>query len=103
MSRNTQGKIKKANQSSRVSKKKRARERKDYSLLPWLMTIVGITAICFLPMLQNEFTNWDDEYYVLRNQMLRGPDWQGILTTQVLGNYHPLTILSYAFNYAISG
>jgi tetratricopeptide (TPR) repeat protein len=54
-------------------------------------------------MLKNEFTNWDDEFYVVNNQLLRGPDWKGIFSQQVLGNYHPLTILSYAFNFAISG
>jgi hypothetical protein len=54
-------------------------------------------------MLKNEFTNWDDEFYVINNQLLRGPDWKGIFSQQVLGNYHPLTILSYAFNFAISG
>jgi hypothetical protein len=57
----------------------------------------------FMAMLKNEFTNWDDEFYVINNQLLRGPDWKGIFSQQVLGNYHPLTILSYAFNFAISG
>ena len=54
-------------------------------------------------MLKSEFTNCDDEYYIINNQLLRGPDWKGIFSEQVLGNYHPLTILSYAFNYAVSG
>lgn len=65
--------------------------------------LVLTTAICFWPMLQNEFVNWDDEFYVTNNLLIRGPDWTGIATSQVLGNYHPLTMLSYAFNYAISG
>jgi tetratricopeptide (TPR) repeat protein len=65
-------------------------------------TLVLITAIAFFPMLFNEFTNWDDEYYVINNELLRGPDWKGIFTQPVVGNYHPLTILSLALNYAIS-
>lgn len=77
--------------------------KEKYPLLPWLLFIGAITAICFFPSLFNEFTNWDDEYYVVNNRMLRGPDWKAIFSTQVLGNYHPLTISSYAFNYAISG
>src|SRR5215204_3772919 len=81
--------------------KKAGRQYKN-SLLPWLLLVSGITAICLFPMLQNEFTNWDDEYYVINNPMLRGPDWKAIFSQQVLGNYHPLTILSYAFNYSIS-
>lgn len=99
---------KKKNPKFRKNTKPRQAAIKRRVAINWKMifhpaVIVVVTAICFWPMLQNEFTNWDDEYYVLRNQMLRGPDWGAILTTQVLGNYHPLTILSYAFNYAVSG
>lgn len=93
----------KTKQSGKTPVKKKVRIKRHYPLLPWLLFIGAITAICLFPMLFNEFTNWDDEFYVTRNQLLRGPDWGGIATTQVLGNYHPLTILSYAFNYAISG
>jgi len=102
MASKKQSKAKKTNEPKPAAARK-IKKTKDYSLLPWLLVIVGITAICLFPMLQNEFTNWDDEYYVVNNPMLRGPDWKGIFSMQVLGNYHPLTILSYAFNYAISG
>ena len=76
--------------------------KKDRSLLPWICLIIGITAICLWPMLNNEFTNWDDEYYVLNNKLLRGPDWSGIVSDPVVGNYHPLTVITLAFNYSIS-
>lgn len=82
-------------------KHKAAMNRRDV-LYPAILVMI-ITAICLWPMLKNEFTNWDDEYYIVNNELLRGPDWRGIFSKQVLGNYHPLTILSYAFNYAISG
>jgi hypothetical protein len=72
-------------------------------LWPWVLTILAITAICFWPMLQNGFTNWDDEGYVLKNKLLAGPDWNGIFSQPVVGNYHPLTIISLAINYSISG
>lgn len=83
--------------------KKKLKEKRDYSLLPWFCLVAVLTAVCLWPMLKNEFTNWDDEFYVINNPLLRGPDWKGIFSQQVLGNYHPLTILSYAFNFAISG
>src|SRR6186713_27755 len=83
--------------------KKKLKEKRDYSLLPWLLLVAILTAVCLWPMLKNEFTNWDDEFYVINNPLLRGPDWKGIFSQQKLGNYHPLTILSYAFNYSISG
>ncbi|HMK19509.1 MAG TPA: hypothetical protein VK492_15000 [Chitinophagaceae bacterium] len=88
--------------SSSPAPKKKAKEKRDYSLLPWFFLVAVLTAVCLWPMLKNEFTNWDDEFYVVNNQLLRGPDWKGIFSKQVLGNYHPLTILSYAFNFAIS-
>ena len=81
--------------------KKVALKRKD-PVLPWVLLICGITAVCLWPMLNNEFTNWDDEFYVINNKLLRGPDWQGIFTEPVVGNYHPLTVITLAFNYAIS-
>ena len=83
--------------------RKKLKEKRDYSLLPWLLLVAILTAVCLWPMLKNEFTNWDDEFYVINNPLLRGPDWKGIFSQQKLGNYHPLTILSYAFNYSISG
>ncbi|HET9826143.1 MAG TPA: hypothetical protein VFP87_12475 [Chitinophagaceae bacterium] len=68
-----------------------------------LLIAVGAATVCFLPMLKNDFTNWDDEVYVIKNSLLRGPDWTGIFTTTISSNYHPLTIISLALNYQISG
>jgi len=65
--------------------------------------VAVITALCLFPLLRNGFTNWDDEYYVVNNSLLRGPDWIGIFTRPVVSNYHPLTVLSLAANFAISG
>jgi len=73
------------------------------TLFPWLFALVAITAICFFPMLNNGFTNWDDEFYVIKNEMLRGPDWQAIFSRDVVGNYHPLTIITLAINYSLTG
>jgi hypothetical protein len=72
------------------------------SLWQWLSGIAAVTAVCLFPMLKNEFTNWDDEFYVINNNLLPGPDLAGIFSEPVVGNYHPLTVLSLAFNYAIS-
>ncbi|HET9826142.1 MAG TPA: hypothetical protein VFP87_12470, partial [Chitinophagaceae bacterium] len=70
----------------------------------WLLSAAIVTtAVCFIPMLKNHFTNWDDEYYVINNTLLRGPDWHGIFTQPVVSNYHPLTIISLAINYALTG
>jgi protein O-mannosyl-transferase len=68
-----------------------------------MLTVAVITALCLFPLLRNGFTNWDDHSYVLSNSLLRGPDWMGIFTRPVVSNYHPLTVLSLAGNYVISG
>lgn len=72
------------------------------TLLFLALGVLVITAICFSPMLNNTFTNWDDEFYVVTNSLLRGPDWQGIFSKPVVSNYHPITIISLAINYHIS-
>jgi tetratricopeptide (TPR) repeat protein len=82
---------------------------KDYlksdklTILILLVILVSSTIILFSPGLKNNFINWDDDLYVLNNALLRGPDWAAIFTKPVAYNYHPLTILSLALNYAISG
>ena len=86
-----------------IAKAEKTKSLANRSLLPWLLPVLALTAICFLPMLSNGFTNWDDELYVKENPLLKGPDWQGIFSQASASNYHPLTILSLAFNYAISG
>src|SRR5688572_25855132 len=83
--------------------KQRKPKEKSQSLLPWILPILLVTGICFFPMFNNSLTNWDDEYYVVQNALLRGPDWEGIFTKPVVSNYHPLTVASLALNYAISG
>ncbi|MCC6460598.1 MAG: hypothetical protein IT260_09030 [Saprospiraceae bacterium] len=69
----------------------------------WLIALLGLTGLVFAPMLHNQFTNWDDEAYVVNNMLLRGPDWAGIFTQPLVSNYHPLTVLSLALNYQLSG
>ena len=56
----------------------RVPEQKITQALPLLILAMVITAVCFSPMLQNGFTNWDDFDYVTNNPLLRGPDWSGI-------------------------
>jgi hypothetical protein len=57
----------------------------------------------FCRCLKNGFTNWDDEFYLSITNYSEDPDWAGIFNTPVLSNYHPLTIISLAINFAISG
>jgi len=78
------------------------RKRRGRSLLV-LAGILAVTAIVYVPSLGNGFTNWDDPYYVTQNPLVIHPGFREVLTTEVAGNYHPLTIWSLALNYSISG
>ena len=102
MGKKTKKNIQKAIHPRQASTPVQKKERKR-SLLPWLLALIVITTVCFFPMLKNGFTNWDDDFYVINNALLRGPDWAGIFSKPVVSNYHPITIATLAINYSISG
>ena len=62
----------------------------------------------FSPGLTNEFVNWDDYAYIVDNPLIRSLSFANIahlfnFKTEVVGNYHPLTVLSYAVEYKLVG
>lgn len=64
---------------------------------PWIA--LAITAIFFFNSLSNGFVNWDDDVNILENPNLAAFNWEavkGIFTSDVIGNYNPLTILTFA-------
>ncbi len=73
-----------------------------------LLSIVSCICIAFSiylflkPCLENELTNWDDAGYLLNNNLIRDLSFDGIkniFSKPIMGNYHPITILSYALEY----
>ena len=86
----------------------RARPRSVPPAPRWIpgLALIGVlllTFIVYLPSLGNGFTNWDDPSYVTKNPLVVHPHVRDLLLTPVGGNYHPLTVLSLALNYRISG
>ncbi len=71
--------------------------------MKWLVAavILVITYIAFSPSLKNEFTNWDDPTYITDNSLVvnNKVPVKEIITTPVSLNYHPLTMLTLAWNY----
>jgi protein O-mannosyl-transferase len=67
--------------------------------------IAALTFIIFLPSLQNDFVNWDDDVYIYHNINIQSlnssfPRW----AFQVhASNWHPLTWISHAIDYAVWG
>ncbi len=71
-----------------------------YSIVP-----IMLTAIAFYGIWNDSFTNWDDEAYVSENPFIFSLSWHTILrilspTTFVSLDYHPITVISFALNYA---
>jgi len=60
--------------------------------------IASITFIAFLPSLNNGFTYWDDDSYVVNNPDIRDFTFKNLITiftSSYVGNYQPLTLLTY--------
>ena len=65
-----------------------------------------ITTAVFLPVLRGEFLNWDDDKYILHNNAIQNFDiamvrWAS--TSTYMYNWHPVTWLSHALDFAIWG
>ena len=76
--------------------------------LLWLLGIIILTYIAFIPALKNGFTNWDDNVYIPENGLIKSLSMENIkkifeFKNHVSLNYHPITILSLAIDYHISG
>jgi protein O-mannosyl-transferase len=72
---------------------------------PWWIIpfILVLTLIAYLPAFNAGFVNWDDGKYVFENLMIQDlSNIKAFFTTPVEGNYHPLTMISLAVNYAMS-
>ena len=62
-----------------------------------------ITLVCFANAFKGGFTNWDDVQYVTENNLIKSLSWDNIKTIfstlSVMGNYHPLAVLSLAIDF----
>lgn len=73
----------------------------------FLAFLVGIiTFLIFLPSLQNEFVEWDDSVYIFENPHIRSLDatfFKWAFFDFYGANWHPLTWISHALDYAVWG
>jgi len=79
---------------------------KNKKLLLPILLILAFTFVLFSPSLSNEFVNWDDDVNLLDNENVRslsGENIKQIFTSDVIGNYNPLPILTFAIEYAMVG
>src|SRR5437870_3351410 len=73
-------------------------------LLPVLIALV--TFVPFLPTLDNQFVNWDDDDNLVENPHYRGLGWthlRWMWTTSHIGHYAPLTWMTFGLDYLLWG
>ena len=69
-------------------------------------SIALLTFFVYLPALRNEFVNWDDDIYVYDNPHIRSLDavfFRWAFLGFHISNWHPLTWMSHAIDYALWG
>lgn len=72
----------------------------------WALFSLAITVLCFLPSLQNKFVNLDDPQYLTQNPVIKifsTENLKAIFSQQFVGNYQPITMLSYMVEYKLFG
>jgi tetratricopeptide (TPR) repeat protein len=68
--------------------------------------IAFLTFLVYLPALRNEFLGWDDGSYIVENVHIRSLNWallKWAFFDFYASNWHPLTWLSHALDYAVWG
>ena len=76
---------------------------------PWFhaLFVAFFTFLCFTPVLNNGFINWDDNGYVFENEQMGKPLSESVPyffgAHYFIGNYIPLTMLVYALQYKVAG
>lgn len=83
---------------------------RDDNRLYIILAILAITFISFSPSLNSDFVNWDDDRNFYENELITTltadnfwSNTKKIFTTDVIGNYNPLSIWSFAVDKMVYG
>lgn len=91
---------------SGVKGKKSLIQKLDSQDWKYILGILALTFIAFIPALTNDFVNWDDDYNLANNANTALLAWDNIVkifSQPVIGNYNPLPILTFTIERAIFG
>ena len=82
-------------------------ERPFFTTKVWATALwsAAIALIVYLPALQCDFVNWDDDRYVYENEHIRSLDYKFLKWSFGfhISNWHPLTLISHSVDYALWG
>ena len=68
-----------------------------------MLPAVALALVVFAQTVGFDFVNWDDDVNILENRGVTQLDWGAIWTETVIGNYNPLSISTFAVEYALVG
>jgi len=93
---------------ARTSKTSKSKKKKKKSFSPILLLAIFslVSLIALAPALDADFVYWDDDVNVYENpniQSLSPENIQAIFTDDVIGNYNPLPIFTFALEHAAFG
>ena len=80
-------------------KKQQAIQPDNWKCYTALGIIILISIIAYSPVFHNKLLNWDDEGYIINNLLVHSFNLKGIFSQYVMGNYHPITMLTFAIEY----
>ncbi len=79
--------------------------KKERPAFYYLLGILALAAIVFLPAVNHDFVNWNDDLFILGNEAIEGLAAENIsafFSGPVNGIYQPITFMTLALNFAIS-
>jgi len=101
-------KSQKARKQSPPGKKKiktaKASQKDGLKYFGALAIIILVSFIAYFPVLQNNFQEaWDDTSYIRDNPLIYSFNLKEIFSKYVMGNYHPLTMVTLSTEYHLFG
>ena len=82
---------------------KRVKSDDTWKYYGMLGIILLISFAVYLPVFNNKLLAWDDDNYIKNNPLIYSINLKDIFSQYVMGNYHPLTILTLAIEYQLFG
>lgn len=89
-----------------VTEKRDKTNRVSLNSKYWIIGILLITFIVYLPGFDNEITNWDDQAYISESPYVKDFSFNNtyrLFSEYYIGNYHPFSLLVYNIEYQVSG
>lgn len=88
----------------KLNKKIKKKQESQTTKWFWGGLFLGFfTFLLFSPSLKYDFVNWDDDVNIYENENVIHFDINGIFSDHVIGNYNPLTTLTFALEYKLVG